>query len=135
MKTDEQLLSNFRIEVEGNLIKVLVFAQEPGPQDYIRTAELSKNICFDIFKKYPGTVFNFLVDIGKNDIKSFPREAGRQFQAIAEHKQVDKTAMVTTELMIKMITNTISYLSGKSGKIKCFATRSAALEWLREDNE
>lgn len=131
MKTDVELLQSFKVSVEGNVVNVVVFQQEQEDDDYIRVAELSRDMCFKIFEENKEKIFHFIVDIGKVKDK-IPEKSNKIYGAIAQHPQVDKAAIISQEALIKLVCNVIGYFTGKAHKIRCFASRPEALQWLEE---
>ena len=54
---------------------------------------------------------------------------------ISAHPQVNKTAIVSTDRLIRVITNIIAKVSGKTDKIRCFRKKDNALSWLQDLNK
>jgi hypothetical protein len=125
----------FKVTAEDGILHVSVFKMIEDQSQIQAAIEYAQKSVADILNKDSGKIFNVLVEIlAKDESTKMPKDVVDMFKSFAQHPQIDKIAIYTQDFFMRMITNTVCYLTGKDTKIRCFDQKVQAAEWLKEKN-
>jgi len=135
MKSDEELKKTFEVFVDdNNIINITALVFEKESDDIARATELVKESLEEIYKRSSTKTCKLLIDLSPivSIYRNIPTKARKACYQIAEDKHIQKAAVVTPKLIMKVLINFITTATGKKGRFKCFFTKKEALKWLEE---
>lgn len=133
MKSDKELLQSFKLFTDKDDIIKLVFLQEVHePENNIRQAELVVIAVTKILDEGPKKSFNMLIDIKDAGTSTdLPKKTRDIYAKSPIFKRLSKIAVVTPNLLVKILASTMSMAGGKYETIKFYDTNQEALKWLK----
>ena|SRR3972149_9626423 len=134
MKSDQDIRNSYKVYLEGDDIINLTFTQEQkDKEDNTSQSELILEDFEEILKKNPGKKYKMLVDLSPVGNASYISDRSKEIYSKSPvFKDLLKIAVVSTSLILKVITYTISITTGKSDSVRWFDSKNQALKWLSE---
>ena len=134
MKSDQDIRNSYKVYLEGDDIINLTFTQEQkDKEDNTSQSELILEDFEEILKKNPGKKYKMLVDLSPVGNASYISDRSKEiYSKSSVFKDLLKIAVVSTSLILKVITYTISITTGKSDSVRWFDSKNQALKWLSE---
>jgi len=134
MKSDQDIRNSYKVYLEGDDIINLTFTQEQkDKEDNASQSELILEDFEEILKKNPGKKYKMLVDLSPVGNASYISDRSKEIYSKSPvFKDLLKIAVVSTSLILKVITYTISITTGKSDSVRWFDSKNQALKWLSE---
>jgi len=134
MKSDQDIRNSYKVYLEGDDIINLTFTQEQkDKEDNASQSELILEDFEEILKKNPGKKYKMLVDLSPVGNASYISDRSKEiYSKSSVFKDLLKIAVVSTSLILKVITYTISITTGKSDSVRWFDSKNQALKWLSE---
>lgn len=136
MKSDEEIRKTFKISIdEEGIINLLVFVMEKESEDNARMTELIKEDFLKIFDENLNKKFKILADltpIGRINSYGFSHQARKTGAQLMDHQQIEKGALVTSNIFVKTVIDFIIALVRKRDSIKIFLNKEGAIKWLKE---
>ena len=134
MKSDQDIRNSYKVYLEGDDIINLTFTQEQkDKEDNASQSELILEDFTEILKKNHGKRYKMLVDLTPVGNASYISDRSKEiYSKSSVFKDLLKIAVVSTSLILKVITYTISITTGKSDSVRWFDSKNQALKWLSE---
>jgi len=134
MKSGQDIRNSYKVYLEGDDIINLTFTQEQkDKEDNTSQSELILEDFEEILKKNPGKKYKMLVDLSPVGNASYISDRSKEIYSKSPvFKDLLKIAVVSTSLILKVITYTISITTGKSDSVRWFDSKNQALKWLSE---
>ena len=134
MKSGQDIRNSYKVYLEGDDIINLTFTQEQkDKEDNTSQSELILEDFEEILKKNPGKKYKMLVDLSPVGNASYISDRSKEiYSKSSVFKDLLKIAVVSTSLILKVITYTISITTGKSDSVRWFDSKNQALKWLSE---
>jgi len=134
MKSGQDIRNSYKVYLEGDDIINLTFTQEQkDKEDNASQSELILEDFEEILKKNPGKKYKMLVDLSPVGNASYISDRSKEIYSKSPvFKDLLKIAVVSTSLILKVITYTISITTGKSDSVRWFDSKNQALKWLSE---
>ena len=134
MKSGQDIRNSYKVYLEGDDIINLTFTQEQkDKEDNASQSELILEDFEEILKKNPGKKYKMLVDLSPVGNASYISDRSKEiYSKSSVFKDLLKIAVVSTSLILKVITYTISITTGKSDSVRWFDSKNQALKWLSE---
>lgn len=132
VRPDQEIKKLYEIIIDKNGLLILHYlvAAKNNPEN-IRYTELIAEDFDLLIKKHPDRRFNVLVDI--TDLKKTPYvgiEAAKIYIRLAGHKQINKIAAASKNIVIKSVVQFIVKSINKENDFQWFDTKEKAINWL-----
>lgn len=135
MQSDQESKEKFKVSVDENDIINLVFLiAETNPEASAVLAKSVEQEIGKILETNPQKIYRGIVDFSflEGKVSYVASDIRKVYSRLIFHKQIEKIAMVGSNMFYKAVVNLIVEVVGKGENVKWFSNKEEAIKWLKE---